>query len=202
MKFPPDPKEFGSHTVDCVAADLTALVPALVRRDAQAFQRLVETTHLDVWRLCAYLVDREAADDLAQDTFLRAYRALPTFRGEAGPHTWLLTIARRVCAGEIDRRARIRDLTLRVRPAADHHPDHAAETDLRLLLAELTDERRTAFVLTQVLGCDYAEAAAICGVPIGTIRSRVARARDDLAAAVSAGTGNVQMHDRRSIGHN
>jgi RNA polymerase sigma-70 factor (ECF subfamily) len=51
-----------------------------------------------------------------------------------------------------------------------------------LLLAALQEERRAAFVLTQVIGCSYAEAAAICGCPVGTIRSRVARAREDLDA--------------------
>ena len=51
---------------------------------------------------------------------------------------------------------------------------------MALLLAGLEPERRAAFVLTQLIGCSYAEAAAICGCPVGTIRSRVARAREDL----------------------
>ena len=51
-----------------------------------------------------------------------------------------------------------------------------------LLLAALDPERRAAFVLTQMIGCSYAEAAAVCGCPVGTIRSRVARAREDLDA--------------------
>jgi len=69
------------------------------------------------------------------------------------------------------------------------------------LLAGLEPERRAAFVLTQMIGCSYAEAAAICGCPVGTIRSRVARAREDLAAMMTdreelpagdgAGAGNV-----------
>jgi RNA polymerase sigma-70 factor (ECF subfamily) len=53
------------------------------------------------------------------------------------------------------------------------------------LLAGLEPERRAAFVLTQMIGCSYAEAAAICGCPVGTIRSRVARAREDLAAMMT-----------------
>ena len=55
---------------------------------------------------------------------------------------------------------------------------------LRALLAELDPDRREAFVLTQVVGLSYAEAAEVCGCPVGTIRSRVARARDHLVAAL------------------
>jgi RNA polymerase sigma-70 factor (ECF subfamily) len=58
---------------------------------------------------------------------------------------------------------------------------------LRHLIEELAPDRRFAFVATQVLGLSYAEAADVCDVPIGTIRSRVARARDELIAAFGAG---------------
>ena len=63
-------------------------------------------------------------------------------------------------------------------------PSASGEVDLRLLLAGLDDDRRQAFVLTQVLGLSYAETADACGCPIGTIRSRVARAREDLLRQV------------------
>lgn len=158
------------------------------RGDEAATQRLVEATHRDVWRLCAYLVDEQTADDLTQETFLRACRSLPGFRGDSPVRSWLLTIARRVCAAEIDRRVRQREVTIDVAPqawAAAALPDHADGTDLSLLLARLEPDRRAAFVLTQVIGCDYAEAAEVCGCPLGTIRSRVARARADLVAALA-----------------
>jgi RNA polymerase sigma-70 factor (ECF subfamily) len=68
-----------------------------------------------------------------------------------------------------------------------------------LVLAGLEPDRRAAFVLTQMIGCSYAEAAAICGCPVGTIRSRVTRAREDLVAMMTdpeelpagAGAGNA-----------
>lgn len=142
--------------------------------------------HADVWRLCAYLVDRQSADDLAQETFLRAYRGLESYRGDAPVRSWLLTIARRTCAAEIDLRARRRDIALKVRPLRRLETNPAAGVDLELLIAGLPPQRRDAFVLTQVIGCDYAEAAAICECPVGTIRSRVARARDELIAAINS----------------
>jgi DNA-directed RNA polymerase specialized sigma24 family protein len=65
-------------------------------------------------------------------------------------------------------------------------PEPEAQTTVDLLLAALDPDRRAAFVLTQLLGCSYAEAAAVCDCPIGTIRSRVARAREDLDGMLRA----------------
>lgn len=167
-----------------MAPDLNPLMRQAATGDAAAFERLVALTHPDVWRLCAYLVDRATADDLSQETYLRAYRSLSSFRGDAPARAWLLTIARRACAAEIDARTRRRELALTVRPPLVPRTEFADEVTTRLLVEALSPERRVAFVLTQVIGCDYAEAAAICGCPIGTIRSRVARSRDDLIKAM------------------
>lgn len=71
----------------------------------------------------------------------------------------------------------------KVRPVAPVDDDSGA-SDLEALLAGLDTDRRSAFVLTQIVGCSYEEAAEICGCPVGTIRSRVARARADLIAVV------------------
>jgi RNA polymerase sigma-70 factor, ECF subfamily len=60
---------------------------------------------------------------------------------------------------------------------------------LTLTLGTLSADRREAFVLTQIVGLPYADAAVVCGVPIGTIRSRVARAREDLQAELGEATG-------------
>jgi RNA polymerase sigma-70 factor (ECF subfamily) len=158
--------------------------------DPLAAAALVRATQSDVWRLCAALGDPQAADDLTQETFLRAFGALHRFEGRSSVRTWLFGIARHVCADALRSRRR-RPLTLMrdtgdleaAGPAgpADSVAEGAAVTDL---LARLEGDRREAFVLTQLLGLSYAEAAEVAGCPVGTIRSRVARARADLVAAL------------------
>jgi RNA polymerase sigma-70 factor (ECF subfamily) len=167
--------------------ELSSLAIAAGRGDRGALARFVGETQGDVWRLCAHLVDPAAADDLTQDTYLRAIPALRRFRADAPARTWLLAIARRACAAEIGVRSRDRRLTARLAAAPDRAlgqppAEPGAEAAVGELLAALQSERRAAFVLTQLLGCSYAEAAAVCGCPVGTIRSRVARAREDLDA--------------------
>src|SRR5581483_5103539 len=129
--------------------ELTELLLAAQEGDRLALSAWIRRSQAEVWRLCAQLVSRDQADDVTQEVFLRAYRALPAFRGDASARTWLLSIARRTCADAV------RDL---------------------------------AFVLTQVLGLYYLEAAEICGCPVGTIRSRVARARADLVERLGEAT--------------
>src|SRR4051812_45399030 len=79
--------------------------------DPLAAAALVRATQPDVWRLCAALGDRDSADDLTQETYLRAFGALTRFEGRSSVRTWLLAIARRVCADAI-RAKRRRRLTL------------------------------------------------------------------------------------------
>lgn len=165
-------------------SDMTDVARAARRGDPVALQSLVEATYGDVWRLCAVLVDRQAADDLAQDTFLRALRSLPRYRGGASVRTWILAIARHVCLDELRLRTRRRrrDDRLARHLGAEQvaAPDPACGSDAVELLAQLEPERRAAFALTQLFRLSYEDSAIVCECPSGTIRSRVARARDDL----------------------
>jgi RNA polymerase sigma-70 factor (ECF subfamily) len=165
--------------------DVTSLLLDARDGDRLALSAFVRGTQAEVWRLCRRLGDADSADDLTQEVYVRAVKALPRFRGDSSARTWLLTIARNVCADAVrsNRRRRRRDEDL---PVARVVPDHAGADALERLVAGLDHDRRTAFVLTQVLGLGYAEAAVVCGVPVGTIRSRVARARDDLVAGLRA----------------
>ena len=161
---------------------------ALAARDGDpvAAAAFVRATQADVWRFVATLVDPDTADDLTQETYLRAFRALPGYAGRAGIRTWLLGIARRACADHI--RTLVRRRRLDAKLAGERTapvPDPAAEFGAAELLGILPPDRRAAFALTQVLGLSYAEAADAEGVPVGTIRSRVARARADLVDAVA-----------------
>lgn len=172
--------------------ELTRFAVAAARGDRTSLAAFVRASQAEVWRLCAHLVDRQHADDLTQDTYSRAIRALPAFRGDSSARTWLLQIARRTCADEIRRRTRGRAAFDRLRRRREPEArDLGGEVTLDALIQGLDHDRRAAFVLTQVLGLSYHEAAETCGCPVGTIRSRVARAREDLVAAMEdAGLGD------------
>jgi RNA polymerase sigma-70 factor (ECF subfamily) len=150
--------------------------------DGHALESFVRATQRDVWRLCAHLGDRDRADDLTQETYVRVLRSLPAFRGESSVRAWLFSIVRRVVADDIAARQRRRREHWETAHLATESPDHQGSVALEHLLGCLDPERRAAFVLTQVLGYSYAEAADACEVPVGTIRSRVARARSVLTA--------------------
>lgn len=157
--------------------------------DELSLEGFVRRTQADVWRLAAHLVDRDSADDVTQEVYLRAIPALARYKGEAPARAWLLSIARRTCADVLRRRTRERRLRARIdeRTTVDSLVSQptTGRVELDEVLAALDEDRRIAFVLTQVLGLPYAEAAEVCGVPVGTIRSRVARARGDLVAALA-----------------
>jgi RNA polymerase sigma-70 factor (ECF subfamily) len=177
------------------SADESITAWALAARggDSQAVDHFVRALHRDVIRYVAHLcADPQAVDDLAQDTFLRALGSLHRFEGRSSARAWLLAIARRAVADSI------RYTAVRPRPADLPDWEPAAElaqprglpgfddgVALQELLAGLPDERREAFVLTQLLGLPYAEAAALSDCPVGTIRSRVARARATLIALLA-----------------
>lgn len=168
---------------------LTALALAAGGGDQEALADFVRASQGEVWRLCAHLVDRQSADDLTQDTYLRAVKALPAFRGDSSARTWLLVIARRACADAIRRRTRRRRLQRDVNERASLDAavgvDASGEVALQELVDRLDPDRASAFVLTQVLGLSYLEAAEVCECPVGTIRSRVARARAELVGLLA-----------------
>jgi RNA polymerase sigma-70 factor (ECF subfamily) len=162
--------------------DLTQLALAAQQGDDRALAALIRATQGDVWRVCAHVAGAQAADDLAQETFLRAWRSLPRYEARASVRTWLLVIARRTAIDGLRAAGR--------RPAEPSvdvpTPDHAGLVTTEHVFAGLDPERREALFLTQLLGLSYAEAAAVCGVPVGTIRSRVFRGREDMVAALRA----------------
>lgn len=166
--------------------ELSRLAHAARLGEVGALEAFIGATYDQVRRLCASLVDERSADDLTQETFVRSVRSLGRFRGDSSARTWLLSIARHVCFDEIRRRGRQRgrDARLAARRAEGSlvAPDASEDVGVRDLLARLEPDRRAAFVLTQLHQLSYAEAAAVCDCPTGTIRSRVARARDDLIA--------------------
>lgn len=170
--------------------DLTELAARAAGGDRAAEAAFVARTIDDVWRYCRHLVGPAHADDATQAAYLRALRSLGSFRGESSAKTWLIGVARNTCLDlrrSLVRRSRL-DERLQAQPlvlAGDLHAEQLP-AELDELLAALAPERREAFVLTQLLGFPYDAAADVVGIPIGTIRSRVARARADLHQMVDA----------------
>lgn len=171
---------------------LDELLERAAEGDDRALALLVRRTQQDVWRLCSALGSAGEVDDLVQETYLRAIPNIGSYRGDASVRSWLLAIARNVCADHVRRRQRERRLIdrLRSRTTEPVAPEPALPMPS---LEHLSPERREAFVLTQLLDLSYEDAAAIVGCPVGTIRSRVFRAREDLTAALGRdeGTGTL-----------
>jgi len=137
-----------------------------------------------VWRFAYHLShSSDLADEASQETWARAVRSLPRFRGDSSVLTWLLAIARHVVAGLL--REKMRPLPLAAPPPPWTSTGLVeVETELGRLPAPLAE----ALVLTQVVGLTYEEAAAVMGVRIGTVRSRVFRGRAALVEALRDGT--------------
>lgn len=181
-----------------VDAWITGLALAAGAGDRGALTTFIRATQRDVYRFLVHLCDRDEAEDLTQETYLRALRTLPSFAGRCTARTWLLSIARRVAADQIRRRMRrphttwVEDWDAAVAAGPIQCRSGWSRSGwedgvmLRELVAELEPDRREAFVLTQMLGLSYAAAAEVGHCPIGTIRSRVARAREDLIRALNA----------------
>ncbi|WP_330281619.1 sigma-70 family RNA polymerase sigma factor [Streptomyces sp. NBC_00588] len=172
------------------SADESVTAWALAARsgDPDAVEQFVIALQRDVQRYVAHLCgDPQAVEDLAQDTFLRALGSLHRFEGRSSARAWLLSIARRAVvdsyryAAARPRLSDVPDWQLAVELAQPRDlPGFDDGVALLDLLAALPDERREAFILTQLVGLPYAEAAEFSDCPIGTVRSRVARARSTL----------------------
>lgn len=186
-------------SVDGSWAQAERWVPSAVAGDAAAVQQIVRLTQADVWRFVASLAGRDDADDLTQETYLRALRALGGFEGRSGLRTWLLVIARRTVVDHLRRQASrprsadLDDWTIPAERAAARWRasgrGSGAATEITDLLDRLPVDRREALVLTQLVGLGYAEAADVIGCPVGTVRSRVARAREELASLLAGADG-------------
>jgi RNA polymerase sigma-70 factor (ECF subfamily) len=170
--------------------DEAALVAAARAGEGEAFARLVELHQARVRALARALVgDAGLAEDVAQEAFVRAWRGLAGFRAESSFAAWLYTIARRTALEQARRRRRRDEVPLEQAADLGTAADPVLRLDLERGLAQLDDGQREAFLLVAVLGFGYAEAAVVLDCPLGTVASRVARARARLAAWIGQGRG-------------
>ncbi|MFO1468518.1 MAG: sigma-70 family RNA polymerase sigma factor [Steroidobacteraceae bacterium] len=164
--------------------------------DPRARFEAVVMPHLDAAYRFALGLARSPADaqDLVQDAFLRAFRGFDGLRGEARP--WLLTIVRHCFLNTLEQRRRVAAVSLSDEeeaptalqlPAGDEGPEEATiradhRHKLEDLLGLLASEHREVLVLREIEELSYRDIASIAGLPIGTVMSRLARAREALKA--------------------
>ena len=156
-----------------------------------AFERLLERFRDRVFRLaCGLLRDESLAEDLTQEIFLRVWKGLPGYQGEASFSTWIYTIARNTCLTELKRRAARPTISLQGPELADLHdrlpvlqtsdrPGGAA-MDMEALLAELPEKYRQVITLFYYEQKQYDEVAALLGLPLGTVKTLLFRAKREL----------------------
>ena len=169
--------------------------------DEAAFETLIDRYSGDIYALLYRLTENpEEASDLTQDTFLRALRAINTFRGDAELKTWLFRIAINESRNRFRWwKRRKRDLTISLDAGvgesemrlsdtlADHgvSPEdatltHEREAAINMALLDIRDVYREAIILCDVEGMSYGETAAALGIGIGTVKSRISRGREEL----------------------
>ena len=170
--------------------DDAGLVARLQAGEGPAFEELVRRYQHRVFGVAVRMLGNGAeAEEVAQEVFLRAHRAIGEFRGEAKLSTWLYAIASRLCLtrlGAAERRAGREGEETLLRLANGHASPAAAlerselELALHRAIAELPEDRRLVVVLRDLEGLAYEEIAAALELPVGTVRSRLHRARLDL----------------------
>lgn len=172
-----------------------ATVRRILKGDRAAGERLVTEEYPRIYRLLRHLTGTvEVAEDLTQQTFLKAWQALASFRGEASLSTWLHRIA-------------YHEYTHWLRARRDHAPlEEAGEVPdpraaggleavlLRGALAQLSSEHRETFLLYHVQGLSVPETAGVLGVPPGTVKSRLYHARQRLRELLAEHVSESERH--------
>lgn len=178
--------------------ELAAAVVERARQgDTEAFRALVlhhqEAVHALLYRLLAPSGREALVEDCTQETFLRVYRSLPDFNpeGPAKLSTWILTIATRLALNELRRPTLVVPVAeLAALPVAGpHRADALAErralgNAIREALGQLPPDQRAVLVLREMHGLDYAEMAEALALDLGTVKSRLSRARAAMRAAL------------------
>lgn len=170
--------------------------PRIVQRarrgDLLAFEELVREFQADAFRFAWHLTrDRQMAEDVTQETFLRVFRFLGGFRGDRRFGSWLFSIVRN-CAIDALRLQRRQPLPLDGAMPVRSVTDASARVELDAALRTVSADHRETFLLVEVFGLSYQESADVLGVAVGTVKSRMFRARQALSHAIEeteAGSG-------------
>ena len=154
--------------------------------DLGAFEDLVRAYQADVFRFAWHLTrDRTMAEDVTQDAFLRAFRFIRSYRGDSKFSSWLFRIARNCAMDAMRRQKSLLSRHERQGELALTITDPVARAELDAALAAVSEDHRQPFLLIEVFGLSYQEAADVLGVRVGTVKSRMHRARAALSRALA-----------------
>ena len=165
------------------------LIERVKKGDPSAFEAILIRHEDRIYNLCRYMLrDPRDAQDAAQDVFLKAYRGLKGFKPDASLYTWLYRIAVNTC---LDYQRKSRRKAFRSEPLTEDLPSEAPLPEqlyesaeihhlLQLALQKLPEKLRAAIVLREIEGLSYEEIAEVLHTPVGTVKSRISRAREQL----------------------
>ena len=184
--------------------------------DPEAFEQLITPLEQLIWRICwHYTGNRESAEDCGQETMIRIWRSLDSYRGDCALESWVYRIAANCCMDYL--RKKKRDKSVSMEPMREQGFDPAdpspgteeqvvaadEQKRLREAITMLPEDQREALIMTQLEEVPYEEAAKLLGVSEGTIKSRVNRAKARLKEILSgerelSPPGDVKIDERRS----
>ena len=185
-----------------MSEDMTRLLMAAKAGDNEAFTLLVKAYQERVYSLAYYVTkNHHDAEDVAQEVFIKMWRALPTYRGDI-PDAWVMKIAKNTCLDFIKQKKQVEPLEYEVagesveRPIPDmdeqsNPPDAAVRTEQRQQVAKaifrLSQEHREILTLRYMNGLSYEQLCDVLGVGMGTVKSRLARAKKSLQNILKSG---------------
>ena len=175
--------------MDSLNINVSDWIERFKKGDLSAFEGIVRSHQDRIYNLCRYMLQNPRdAQDAAQDVFIKAYKGLKDFRPDSSFYTWIYRIAVTTC---LDYKRRSRRDSLRHEPLDEDLPSDAPFPDqlyesresleaIQRVLQNLPNKLRAAIVLREVEGLSYVEIAEVLHISLGTVRSRISRAREEL----------------------
>jgi RNA polymerase sigma-70 factor (ECF subfamily) len=168
-----------------MASDAEILSLVAAGEAAKAFEMLLDAYQNKVYRLAYSLLgERAQAEDAVQEIFLRVWKALAKYRGESALGSWIYAIARNQCLTLIAQRARRPQAPLNEAVHAAVAADQAPRFDVMRLVLKLPEDERRAVMLFYMEEHSYEEVARLLDLPLGTVKTRLHRARKQLASMI------------------
>jgi len=189
------------ETLDKPADVPDSVVAAVERGDPAVFGEIVATYDLRLRSLTYRLIGADQSlQDVMQEIYMAVFRGLPGFRGESGVATWIYRVAYTTCLHYLkgqQRQVPVADCSEDLSESPDHAPQVVLRLDLATALAALPVELRAVVLLVDRDGFDYRSAAAVLGVPVGTIGSRLSSARARLRHCLVESTAHGEKGNGR-----